>query len=530
MSWKDRIEKELKNLEDLSNQISIIGNITFLLKEDAIVNDETIRQLSESDDPLIHSLCSFLKWKQTKDFSKIEEFFSSLRSAITKYANYDNLNTALLELFIEKRIQFNLYDELVKDLSNLEPYLSKTLDYKLVIEQERVLKAFSKAFIILYSKQKIDKTSQIGLTIYELCIKLEEKYRNAKRYDLERDFLGLRIEINKILNQSDGNIVKSRIAESFENEGDDYEVKGKGLGLSSYSYGFMNYLDFGEKRKLESVKNKIKNSVKATKNSLKSIPISNFEIKIDEVIKDIIPKIKYDNVLKSLTSSSLLYPKKYTPTDEEVGIGIKLMPYIVIDDYDNVSAILEWDENKQETKDEFKKYRAFTLLKIEEAKFSYIRLKLFRHLIENNLLSKDDIFRLIDSSPIDTNLKELLKFGTTKHFEGDFISSSYTLTLQIEPLIVSLVRNKTNLIAISHKPNRRGATQETTLGTLLSYPEVKNLFDENFYDLLELYFTYDLGLNYRNEIAHGLVNHNKLTEEYSLTVIFLICRILFMLK
>lgn len=71
----------------------------------------------------------------------------------------------MLELFIEKRIQFNLYDELGDDLSDLEYYLGKTLDYALAIEQERVLKEFSKAFNILYADHKISITSPIDLKI-----------------------------------------------------------------------------------------------------------------------------------------------------------------------------------------------------------------------------------------------------------------------------------------------------------------------------------------------------------------------------
>ena len=58
---------------------------------------------------------------------------------------------------------------------------------------------------------------------------------------------------------------------------------------------------------------------------------------------------------------------------------------------------------------------------------------------------------------------------------------------------------------------------------------VRNIFDSDFYSLLELYFTYDLRLNYRNEIAHGLIHHSKLSEDYSLSVILFICRLLSMI-
>ena len=106
LNLKDTIETNLRNLgKDSTSEMLLIGNITFLLREDTDINAETIQQLEELDDPLIQALCFFLKWKLNphEKFNEIRNFFSSLRSAMAKYSKNDDLNTKLLEIYIGKK-------------------------------------------------------------------------------------------------------------------------------------------------------------------------------------------------------------------------------------------------------------------------------------------------------------------------------------------------------------------------------------------------------------------------------------------
>lgn len=235
-----------------------------------------------------------------------------------------------------------------------------------------------------------------------------------------------------------------------------------------------------------------------------------------------------DNVLESTIKLSVIYPTLKAPTNDEM-ISIQLMPFVIIDANCNVAAIIKWSKD-QEDQEECRKFLAFRKLQFEESEYSFVRLYFFKFLTDIQLLSEDDLQQVIGSAPIDEKLKERLRLGVNRHFLKDFKSSSYILTLQLEPLLVALANLKANIVAISRKPKRQGATIETTLGKLLENDRVKELFGVDFYNLLQLYFTYDLGLNRRNEIAHGLVNHEKLTEEYSLTTLFFVFWMLFMLK
>ena len=528
MSLKDSIKTNLQNInKDSVCETLLIADIDTLLNETTKIDDEIVRQLSEIEDPLAKALSCYLEWylKPKDNFGKIRAFLSGLTASMEKYSDNNDLNAKLFQIFVDKKIQFKLHDELENDLLDFKHYLDKTLDYKLVSLQKQILATFSNAITVLAKNGRLEKTRPIGLKINEICLALEKKYSSSERYDLERLFIEFRLKTNKILSIDDENSMRFKIAESYENEGDCNEKKGAGFGLVPYANAFMSYLDLGKKDRLEKVKAKLKSSGKTAKSSLKSIPIGAFEVSTKDWFQSAIPLIKYDSVLESIASLSVMYPRLKVPSDEEMGIAFQLMSVVVLDNDDNISAILEWDIDKKECQ----KFRAFQVLRIEETKYSFLRLQFCKYLLEVGLLSDLDIYQLIAASPIDDQLKEKLKLGVSRHFSQDFKSSAYILTLQLEPLFVALARNKANFIAVSHKQNRRGATQETTLGTLLENHRFRNIFDVDFYDLLQLYFVYDLGLNYRNELAHGLINHDKLSEEYSLTITLFICRILFML-
>ena len=515
------------NKDPLSESL-LVSYIDLLLDEKTNADIGAVKQLAEIDDPLTKALSCYLDWHLiSKDnFEKIKNFFSFLSTAMEKYSTKTDLNSKLFQIFVEKRIQFKLYEELENDLIVYKDYLEKVPNYNLVFLQERILTSFFSAFVVLVKNGKLDKAKPTGPKMYEICLALEKKYATEERFDLERIFIELRIRINSILKVELEKTAHIRIAESYVDEGNTNEKKGLGFGLHSYATAFMTFLDIGEKDRLGELRSKLKTAAAALNSSLKPIQIGSFKVSIKEWSQVVIPLIQYYDVLKSTVTLNFLYPRFKKLSDNEIGITAQIMGTIVIDNYDNVSAIMDWSKDQEE----IRKFKSFQVFQIEEAKQAILRLQIFKYLTEVQLLSEADIQGLISSSQIDNELKERLKVGVGKYFLNDFMSSAYFLTLQLEPLLVSLARNKAGIIAISHKQNRRGATQETTLGTLLDNEKIRNLFDADFYQLLLLYFVYDLGLNYRNVIAHGLVDHKKLTQEYSSTLIFVICRILFLLK
>lgn len=501
--------------------------IDMLVKEHIKISPETKIELSQLDNDLITAIISYIEWQNSgqKDFNKITIFFAKLDLAIKQFYHLDIICSHLFKLLVEKRIQFKLLYELENELTNNVGYLD-IMGEKLYIVQHRFLCSYSNAFIILTKNGRLEKNRIIGEKVLATCQMLSDVYVQTNRFDLQRNLLAIKVDINKILLIEEEKNIRLVIAESFENEGDNFESNHSGYGLTSYANAFMAFLDLGNKERLEKIKIKLKHSCEETKKSFKSIKIGTFSISPENWLKTLIPLIKYHDVLSSIMNLWILYPTFKVLDNQEIGVSIRIIPFVVIDNENNVSAILDWSKEPEECI----KYQSYKQFKLEETTLAFVRSMLFEYLTENNLLEIGDFENLLNSSPINDRQKESLKFGITKYFSKDFISASYVLTLQIEQLIVILARIKGNTIAINRKQNRQGATQETTLGILLGNENVKKLFSKDFYNLLQLYFTYDLGFNYRNSIAHGLINHNKLNREYSTTLLIVICKILFMLK
>lgn len=222
MNLKDQFETNLRKLgKDTASELLIFNDIAFLLREDVTVDVEAIQQLAQLDDPLIRALCSFLTWKLDthRNFPEITSFFLSLKEALTKYEQHEILCMRLLEIHVDKRMQFNMQEQLEKDLLDFAPFLDKTLAFNLVISQELILKAYLRSLSALERKNLIDKSLPFASRVYEICLKLEERYKKAEKYDLERAFIQLRIEANHFLKKDKVDLMRLRIAESYEDEG-----------------------------------------------------------------------------------------------------------------------------------------------------------------------------------------------------------------------------------------------------------------------------------------------------------------------
>lgn len=218
MSLKDTFQNNLSNLgKDKTSEMLLIGNIDFLLNEKTELETKVIFSLLQIKDPISDALSFYLQWKKKpkRNFKKIKSFFSSLANGITKYAQYDNLSTKLVQILIEKRIQFKMLDDLEKDILSLRVFVTNVDKYKLVFIQERIIKIFSDAISYLAKYGRSKKTSSIGLRLISKCKKLEKKYSSSGRFDLERDFIKLRLKNNKIFGIDEEKSLRLRLAESF---------------------------------------------------------------------------------------------------------------------------------------------------------------------------------------------------------------------------------------------------------------------------------------------------------------------------
>jgi len=530
---KERLLKDLRRIEeDPKNNFCFTSDLELFFNDEIIVSEGLISELDEIDDPAVKAAVHYLKWiyGNKRDFSHMRNCFLWLDRAIDKYLKMRCINVAsfCFKIFISKGIKLNQIDPLKVQLRKRESLLDSLHDLKFCI-QDRILRSFTDGLEYIAKKGALSELEQIYMKVYQTITNLAEYYQqNARRnqvwgsYCSERHLLELKLKLSKLIRKNEVDAIRLRIAETYEDEGDLKEVATKGIGVLSYAMAFMYYLNLGAKNKLENIKIKLRKSACAFKSNLKEVKVDPINIPIEQIVKKIISNIDSSIALKSFVNSPEIYPIPDKIENAIVGNFAQLFPCVYIDDEGNVSAILEEISEK--------KKRAFFLqMAICEEILKTIRIRVFNYLLEKGFFSKQDILDVFNHPSLNNKTIKLIQYGIQKHFDGDYISSCHILILQIESVVRVLIREKTSLSAIVPKTNRKGATQEITLGALLEKTEVQSLFNDYFLKYLELYFIYDLGFNLRNEIAHGLVRPEYLDEGTSLAIIIILLRLLFML-
>ncbi len=140
----------------------------------------------------------------------------------------------------------------------------------------------------------------------------------------------------------------------------------------------------------------------------------------------------------------------------------------------------------------------------------------------------DDYMRLITTSPLfpkDSHvfIKEALK----DYLEKKYIQSSHVLIPQIEAALRRLAK-KIGIVTI--KFNRNGGYDYKILHELLRDSQLVEFLGEDVCNFLNVLLTEKRGLNWRNDMFHGLMEENEINEvmmNYLLMVVFLLCTIKF---
>lgn len=119
-----------------------------------------------------------------------------------------------------------------------------------------------------------------------------------------------------------------------------------------------------------------------------------------------------------------------------------------------------------------------------------------------------DFLSIAKQSPIVPSGREaLFAKGLYSGYDNDYITAIHFLTPQIEHLVRFHLKNagaKTSTI------DSCGIENENGLSTLVALPEMKAVFGDDLAFEIKAVFCDPLGANLRNEIAHGLADHNAL--------------------
>lgn len=133
--------------------------------------------------------------------------------------------------------------------------------------------------------------------------------------------------------------------------------------------------------------------------------------------------------------------------------------------------------------------------------------------------------------------RPIVLHGVERHFAGDYISAIHILTPQFEALIrrAFLLAGSGEAIETSYSKAEGIGQQERTFGSFLSKDEVKEALGEKLAMHFRYLFTNDpgeklLGLNLRNDVAHGLISPGALTPSTSCMVLHAVLLLTMLIK
>jgi hypothetical protein len=124
-------------------------------------------------------------------------------------------------------------------------------------------------------------------------------------------------------------------------------------------------------------------------------------------------------------------------------------------------------------------------------------------ILEHNVQINDILAILSDSPFIPPDREYLFAKGLYAGLTGDFFTSTHILIPQIENSIRYLLWERG---IITSDLDNSGVQNEHNLNSILYYPEIASIFDENTLFDLRCLLVEHAGSNLRNRMAHGLIN------------------------
>src|SRR3989338_5912424 len=124
--------------------------------------------------------------------------------------------------------------------------------------------------------------------------------------------------------------------------------------------------------------------------------------------------------------------------------------------------------------------------------------------------------------PLTEDLKSVINDGIKEYFDSNYKNSIIKLVPNIESIIRQILRNKGIEPTVRQRDN---SIRLKTFGQLLSDPDVKTIFGEDFLVYLKIKYVDPDFQNIRNKIAHGLIKNEEYTKNLSLSIIFTILKL-----
>lgn len=409
--------------------------------------------------------------------------------------------------------------EKIKDFSlNCLSELDKEDDYRFCID---IANAISSSKIQLNSNEQ-ENVKEIlfrGVDYYKKTHKKEDKKLGPTETPNEH--------LSRSLNNSLITLVKSRkikdidpqkikfeIAKSHEAQGDEAFKGGNPLAaMFFYLRAEKSYDELGTKKERDAIRVKIRKAGLENEKELKVIPLK-FSVdhtKLEDFIAPIL-KIDIKSTLELISCSSQFIPsvkdatKRVQDLKKEFPL-VHIVPRINLDQGYVIDQIFPLDDIEKQSIIE----QLMLDVTIGNAFIDY----LFARLEKSGKIKTSDFLEHFQKWGYckEKNLT-LLEKGLNHYFAQDYISSLHILIFQFEDLLRNLLEKTGEPIS---KPG-----QVFILKSLLSNEALKAAAGVDLIRYYEIVLRERNGFNYRNKIAHGLMDPNEMNRIITLRIIHLL--------
>lgn len=427
----------------------------------------------------------------------------------------------LIEGYYQKTWFFNLQDAFYRIiylsmLNVVDDAKFRTIKEKLFDYLDRMIKdghyrfclKLLDAFAHIKKERTIDDAYKKALSISQQCA---HHFRENQDFRLERSFLEIEEKLNSIYGYTDSShLAKERRAQSFVDEALFREEKNDFLSAAIfYEDALKIYQELGDKKKIKLYKNKLTEANKKSVKGFKRVSIET-EIpkkEIEDITNIILTARNLNEALIRLSVFDGLLPnyQNLVKQTEEMKTSHPLQFLVNTKVIDRGGHLINAD------RDPF--YNILARNSMISIKFGSVLLnRIIERLIQEKGLNKDNLLLCLRNwGFIDDNNLKIIDRGIERYFAEDYISSMHILVPQLEEVIRSLLK-KGGIQTISfERGTKRGttSTQESTLSELLERPEVIEIFGDTLHWYVKLVLVEKLGLNLRNDIAHGLIEFEK---------------------
>lgn len=378
------------------------------------------------------------------------------------------------------------------------------------LEMIEILNDLPKETLTESEQQKLIDTS-------EHCA---ESYLKAKDFHLQRSFQALSEQLLKTAGRvEESKQKKYQSAQSYLDEAAVHEKAGSNLVASHFIEEALKvYQQLGDKEKIQALKARM---IQTNRDSAKEFHTISTEIQIkgEGIRKLTDPFINAPSLDAAITLLAFFAPL-YPDYDEMVRQTEESKKKHPLQFFVSHRVIGREGHLVRSDGDSFQNQLIQqTMIGINVG--SIFLEALVERLIKEKSLDVQSIVKYLQQFDIfDADNIGLIQRGLDRHFNGDYISSIHILVPQIESLIRRLL-SKSGVDVVSFERGKTN-TQDTILSVLIEKDETKKLLGKSLRWYIKLALVEKLGLNMRNEVAHGLITPERCSKRNSLIAIHIL--------